>query len=171
MKSLARHIRFLIRRYNRVVVPHVGALIAVDLPPLIDLKRNIMLPPARTLYFNTEITEDSQNLLLNSISKAEGFSAVKARQEMTAMIDNLKSTLSNTGFYILGQIGNFTLKEDKIEFVANQTGNAYDPNFLFNTSHKQHDKKLFKDYTFDKMRLHAISIIGFFSVISTTVCC
>lgn len=142
MKNFARHIKYLIRRNNKVVIPGFGALLTVDIPAFISEKGEIIIPPTRTLYFEEDIKTDSDQLLISSYARHLNIEQAKAETLTISKVDEFKNQLLRHGMFIMGTLGNFFQKEGKIEFQSNRNSSAYNPWHLFDQKENQANKEI-----------------------------
>lgn len=126
MKHLSSYIQYLLRRNDKVIIPDFGALIAVELPAFQDAEGKVMLPPKRTIYFDNDIIEDADNLLLLTVSKSCEGNIEKATTWLADKIIDIKSSLQNHGMSILGRLGQFYKKEKNINFIPGTDLSSFD---------------------------------------------
>lgn len=113
MNELARHIEFLLRRHDCVVIPGLGALLcnyeAAHFEEDCDASASaacVMAPPARYVAFNGLI-QDNDGLLGASVARREGVAYEAAMAIVGRWVDSLLRELDRTGRAGLGRIGCF----------------------------------------------------------------
>ncbi len=158
MNDFFSHIEFLLLRHDCVIVPGLGALITAWSSATIDMEKGILLPPSRTIVFNSSVSNDD-GLLANSIARKEGLTFEESRQVIARNVSIIKESLLIHKFIQLGNIGSLSVGEEgklifapaKIDysdaensgflpidlFKSNLDSNESDRNFLNNqeTSH------------------------------------
>ena len=123
MNELARHIEFLLRRHDCVVIPGCGALLcnyeaahfvsgveAEADAPAGGCDVSIMAPPARYVAFN-ELIQDNDGLLAASVVRRERISYESAVGLVATWVVELRKQLAEAGNVRLGRIGRFVLNE------------------------------------------------------------
>lgn len=115
MEIISRHIEYLLQRHDCVIVPGLGAFIAVSAPARYDAVRDIFLPPTRTVSFNAAISNDD-GLLVNSYARRCGIGYEAAREQMQRDTAALRSRLSQFGSVQIGYVG--TLSADAEERIS-----------------------------------------------------
>ena len=131
MKDFVRHIRYLLRKNDSIIIPGLGALIAVDLPALINEKGECVIEPSREVYFDNSITTDEKNLLNYSLQKILNISKEECESKIGNLVSGLRQNLKNHGLFILGRIGQFYLKNGQIDFTFNRQYNPVNPYAIF----------------------------------------
>lgn len=115
MNELARHIEFLLRRHDCVVIPGWGALLCnYEAAHFVDCGSSaapaVMAPPARFVAFN-ELIKDNDGLLGASVARREGVGYEAAMATVGKWVDELRRELSVTGSALLGRIGRFVVND------------------------------------------------------------
>lgn len=117
MRIIDRHIEYLIRRHDCVVVPGVGALLCRFKSSAFGEDGKEILPPGRELAFNPWLTE-SDGLLVSSVARELGVDFEQASEVVKGDVGTLKSVLGKGGEFILGSLGVFRLSDnDEIAFT------------------------------------------------------
>lgn len=172
MKELFQHLRYLIRRHNRIEIRGFGSLNAIDLPPLFDDNGNILLAPARAIYFEADCTllKDSE-ALVNSYNKRNAISNEVSENKIGRAVDELHDKLEQRGMVIAGQLGSFFLKDGNIEFKANINSSAYNPFGVFysnDTKSVECTSTNKKSYGWN-VKKKAISLLGMISFLGSAL--
>ena len=110
MRIIDRHIEYLIRRHDCVVVPGIGALLCRYKPASFTEDGKRILPPGRELAFNRWLT-DSDGLLVASVSRELGISNEKAFSIVQDEVDGILAQLDSCRKMSLGQLGTLNLDE------------------------------------------------------------
>lgn len=131
MKHLSSYIQYLIRRFDKVIIPGVGALVAVELPPFFSDSGQLILAPKRTVYFDDEITEDDTNLLLQTVLKGENCSENHSIIMLNRKIAEIKNAIFDHGMFILGRLGQFYRKSAGIYFIPGTDVSSFDSFSIF----------------------------------------
>lgn len=108
MIDIIRHIEYLIRRHDCVIVPGIGAFIVSYKSSYINEEWGIMTPPKREITFNSSIV-NNDGLLANSISRKEGISFEVANKLMFQEIDRMRVLLMENEVFSIGRIGNLSV--------------------------------------------------------------
>ncbi len=106
MNTICQHIEFLVRNHDCVIVPGWGAFIANFQPAHFD-KFNRLMPPSRTLSFNSSLVHDD-GLLASSIVRREKISYDKALNIIAEDVNTLRHQLTAQREVVLGHLGMFT---------------------------------------------------------------
>lgn len=118
MNLLALHLEYLLRRYDCVVIPGFGALIATEVPSRMTDDLSTILPPKRLLGFNGQITH-SDGMLATSVSRRESITYEAAEREVARSVAELKRELAGGHSVTLPRVGTFTPgKGESPEFEA-----------------------------------------------------
>ena len=120
MSVIERHIEYLIRRHDCVVVPGVGSLLCrYEAARFADTDRSI-LPPGRKLAFNSWLSE-SDGMLEASVARRERVSMERAAEIVTDECSRLLSEVRARGEAQFGRIGRLILTENgEIALRANE---------------------------------------------------
>ncbi len=125
MNELIRHIEYLLRDHDCVVVPGFGAFIIQHHSAHYDTKSRIFYPPSATVIFNPELTHND-GLLATSVARRDGIPYDRASRVVTDEITGMKSQLMTDGELQAGHLGRFSLVEGKIIFTP-ETDSAVAP--------------------------------------------
>lgn len=111
MKTIAKHIEYLLSRNDCVIIPGFGAVLAYMEGARFDYEAGVAYPPRRNFTFNGSLTV-SDGTLANSIARAEGTSLPVATDRISREVDIMMSRLRNNGTVSLGRIGDVNLNAD-----------------------------------------------------------
>lgn len=111
MNNLFSHIEYLLLTHECVIVPGVGAFIAIVRQADIDYDKGIILPPSRSVMFNQAISSDD-GLLANSYVRKHNVSFEEARQIVTREAAQLKATLDSNTELTIGNLGTLKIGEE-----------------------------------------------------------
>ena len=109
MNLISRHIEYLIRYNDCVIVPGWGAFIAQYQPATIN--NNQLLPPSRSLIFNPSLTHDD-GLLASSIVRQSAMGYDMAIKLISDEVNALRHQLDISGEVALSKIGTFTRNDE-----------------------------------------------------------
>ena len=111
MISINEHIEYLIGRHDCVVVPGWGAFIAQYQSAQIDETNGVMLPPMRTIGFNSDIIHND-GLIATSVMRREKISYEVAVKMVADEVDVMKHQLDVDGEVSIGKVGVFSKSEN-----------------------------------------------------------
>ena len=121
--KLEKYIEDLLYRYDLVIIPDFGGIIARKKNAHYNLESYIFLPPYKELSFNIQLQEND-GLLANYIADLEKISYNEAVEQITSAVAEWKNILSEQKRLKLEQIGIFNLEAgDKIVFSPLTTRN------------------------------------------------
>ncbi|MDE6330540.1 MAG: hypothetical protein K2L83_07535 [Muribaculaceae bacterium] len=124
MTSVIRHIEYLTRRHDCVILPGIGAIVAEYTPARIDAERGVILPPTRRFGLNPAIRHDD-GMLADSISRAERVKFEEGRSIMAQEMDGIIRALRRDREFTLGKIGRLSLDDaDRMEFIPRTSPDA-----------------------------------------------
>ena len=109
MRNLARHIDFLLRTNDCVILPGFGGFIAHTVPAYYASEEHLYYPPSRNISFNAAITMND-GLLAQSYMKSYQVDYARATYMIDIAIEELRDTLDEKGCVTLPRIG--TIKQD-----------------------------------------------------------
>jgi cell division septation protein DedD len=133
MKNLVRHIDFLLRDNDCVILPGFGGFIAHAVPAYYIKEEHTYYPPSRSISFNAAITMND-GLLAQSYMKSYGVDYARATYMIDMAIDQLRDTLDDEGEATLPHIG--VLKQDiyqSLQFIPETAGIASSNHFGLGT--------------------------------------
>lgn len=110
MNIICQHIEFLVRNHDCVIVPRWGAFIANYQPAHFD-SQNRLLPPMRTISFNSSLVHDD-GLLASSIVRRESLSYDKALNIINDEVNTMRHQFNVQGIIMLGHLGTFTKNDE-----------------------------------------------------------
>lgn len=105
MNLVIDHLECLLRRYDCVTVPGIGALMVRYRPARFDSRNPlVLLPPSREIAFNGALVE-SDGLLENSVARKNGISFEAASRIVKEETESLLEQLKKFGSIVLGRLG------------------------------------------------------------------
>lgn len=107
MNILVRHIEYLLRSFDCVVLPGWGAFLIHERPAVYDSERGIYLPPSRNIGFNADVRLND-GLLAGSIARASRCTIEQANAIIASELQFLRSHLDLNGEFTFGRLGVFT---------------------------------------------------------------
>lgn len=111
MIDLSTHIEHLLRTHDSVALPGLGAFFAEYIPARIDVSASEIMPPVRTLSFNSRIIRDDDRLLAGMMRRHH-YSRATAIEAIDAAIEAIRGALSMTGRCKFGSLGDFVTDAD-----------------------------------------------------------
>lgn len=129
MNELIRHIEYLLRSHDCVVVPGFGAFVTQHHKAYYDAEKHCFFPPSVTVIFNPELNHND-GLLASSVSRKEKISFERATRLVTDEVAGMKLQLKADGELQTGHLGRFVMKDDKIIFHP-ENDNAVSPNLSY----------------------------------------
>ncbi len=111
MISLSEHIEYLIRRHDCVIVPGWGAFVANYQSARIDAESKQMLPPSRSVGFNSALTHND-GLVASSIARRSGITYDNAVEAIAHEVNALRHQLETDGEIAIGRLGIFHRNEN-----------------------------------------------------------
>lgn len=109
MNLISRHIEYLVRYNDCVIVPGWGAFIAQHQPA--TLINNRLTPPSRNLAFNSTLTHDD-GLLASSIARQAGIGYDLAVKHIAEEVNAMRHQLKAQGEVAMSNIGLFQHNAD-----------------------------------------------------------
>lgn len=106
MNTLSRHIEYLVRKHDCVIVPGWGAFVASYQSAHIDTDNFRITPPSRNIGFNPALTHND-GLIAASIARQIGVSYDNAVDMISREVDTIRHQLDNDGEIAIGHIGIF----------------------------------------------------------------
>ncbi len=110
MNLIGRHIEYLIRYNDCVIVPGWGAFIANSQSAIFN-EHNVLLPPTRILGFNPSLIHDD-GLLASSIVRKSGVTYDVAIKQISEAVNSLNHQLNLQGEIAISNIGIFTKRSN-----------------------------------------------------------
>lgn len=139
VNELISHIQFLIRRHNRVDIPEFGTMHSVELPPFFSDKGELLIPPARKIYFDSDKPADCKNLI-DSYKRKYKIKESDAGEKIQRDVRELKDNLNKNGMVLAGRLGQFYMKKNEIDFIANINSDVYNPYVVYDKVRKGKSK-------------------------------
>ncbi|MDR0829868.1 MAG: SPOR domain-containing protein [Prevotellaceae bacterium] len=109
--NLASHIAKLLLTHDCVIIPHLGGFVANCELAKIVRKRNALMPAARQIGFNTNLTHND-GLLAQSYMKERNCNFGTAEMLINKEIDDIFSRLKENNQVEFGEIGTLSLNEN-----------------------------------------------------------
>lgn len=116
MRIIDRHIEYLLKRHDCVVVPGLGALLCRYESAHFDESGDRILPPGRRLAFNQWLAE-SDGLLESSVARRERISYEDAAALVRSEVSAILSEVESMGKSVIGRIGTIC-KGEELCFIA-----------------------------------------------------
>lgn len=104
MNTVIKHIEYLISRKECVIIPGVGAVLALDLPAKVVPETGVIIPPTRTYSFNSDLSV-SDGALVASIARDLSISFETASRRVEQATESIMDSLRSTGSFALGSLG------------------------------------------------------------------
>lgn len=102
--SITDHIQYLVSRHDCVVVAGLGAFVAQYEPARLSSDGLMLMPPCRTLVFNSMISHDD-GLLVGSVARREGVSYDSAKDIVARDVELLIRRIGMDGAVDIPRIG------------------------------------------------------------------
>lgn len=121
MLILSQHIEYLISRHDCVILPGIGAFIAVSRAAELDSENGSIIPPRRIISYNPAVVNDD-GLLAHSIARKERTSFEEGRRKLEFKLNELRQYLSQHGKCAFGKIGTLSMESDgRLTFLPAMT--------------------------------------------------
>lgn len=101
------HIIKLLLSRDGLVIPGLGSFSVRERSARIDNNKNIIVPPGKEYIFNPKISEDSDEILTNTIAREENIPFVEAKKLIDVFVKNVKEKIDQQDQYELKNIGYF----------------------------------------------------------------
>lgn len=130
MNNLFSHIEYLLLSHDCVIMPGLGAFIAIVRPATIDYDKGLITPPSRRVMFNQAISSDD-GLLANSLARKFNLSFEEARQIVAREASLIKKNLASSKEIAAGRLGTLRMGDEgnlmftptlRTDIVASQLG-------------------------------------------------
>lgn len=108
MTPIFQHIEYLLLKHDCVIVPGLGAFIAVGVPAHFNREEGVIEPPSRQIMFNRDVTSED-GLLANSVSRKMNTTFEEARMVIAREVAILGNQLKNGGNVECGHIGTLSM--------------------------------------------------------------
>lgn len=125
MNELIRHIEYLLRSHDCVVVPGFGAFVTQHHKAYYDAEKHCFFPPSVTVIFNPELNHND-GLLALSVSRKEKISFERATRLVSDEVSGMRSQLKADGELQAGHLGRFIINDGRIVFHP-ENDNAVSP--------------------------------------------
>lgn len=120
---LATYIKDLLYRYECVIIPGFGALLAQHQSARIDANTHTFFPPGKTLSFNRQL-QTNDGLLANHVASVDGCGYEEALQKIRNFIGRISLQLSEGETVSMAYIGEFSLNnEGALQFLPSNKHN------------------------------------------------
>ena len=114
--NIANYLQDLLYRYECVILPGFGAFLSQKQSARIEAETGALYPPKKVVSFNNQLL-NSDGLLANYISEAEGIAYAQAVYKIDVFVEELKNSLENDKEVELAKIGILKkTSEDKLQF-------------------------------------------------------
>ena len=122
MNTVIKHIEFLISRKDCVIIPGIGAILALDIPSRIAPETGVIMPPTRSYSFNSDLSI-SDGMLIASIARDLSISFETASRRVEQATESIMNSLRTSGRFILGSLGilHYDTDTHSISFEASET--------------------------------------------------
>lgn len=115
MDALSRHIDFLLRHYDCVIVPGIGAFVARQEPASLDRELGLFRPPVRAIGFNPALTHDD-GLLVGSVARRQSIPYEQASAIVSEQVDGMRRQLRVSGALAIPRVGSLRMVEGSLLF-------------------------------------------------------
>lgn len=112
MTDLSLHIEYLLQHHDCVIIPGLGAFVAIYTPALFDAERDIIAPPHRGVQFNPAISSDD-GLLASSYARRYSLNYTAARERLMRDVDMMRRRLDDGLPLRIGNIGTLTTGDEQ----------------------------------------------------------
>lgn len=122
MNTIVRHIEYLISRKGCVIIPGIGAILAIDIPARILSDGGTVLPPSRSYSFNSDLSV-SDGMLVASVAREFSISFETAARRVEQSTESIMNCLKTSGSFVLGSLGTLIYDADNhsISFNASES--------------------------------------------------
>ncbi|MEL6865824.1 MAG: hypothetical protein AAFP19_15470 [Bacteroidota bacterium] len=119
--DVASQVGLLLYRYDTIVLPNFGAIVASYKAATIDHVQGLLHPPSKQLRFNAQIRQDD-GLLTDHISKHFQVSKLEAQQAIGRFVRQLEAALDKREIIVLPQVGRlYKDYENNFQFLQENT--------------------------------------------------
>lgn len=116
MRLLEKHISYLVRRHDCVVVPGLGAFLCQYYSARFDDNGVSILPPGKKLAFNRWLSDDD-GLLCSSVAKANSIPVSDAADIIRREVEDIHERLSDGETVTFGNLGTFFTESSSCEII------------------------------------------------------
>ncbi len=113
--NINTHIKDLLFKYDLVLIPGFGAFISEYIPAEINKSNNVIIPPSKNIFFNSDYKLDD-GLLVNYIIEKEGVSANEAKKEINTFIYDIRKIIKEKGYFLFKGIGKLFFSKGRYTF-------------------------------------------------------
>lgn len=129
MSNLSVYISDLLFLHNCVIIPGLGGFVSNVQSAEIDVTREVVYPPHKTVVFNHALTADD-GLLISYIAHKQKISYSTASEWLEREVKDIKHTLITDGLFVFKGIGAFYLDANKnfrfrTDLGKNYLGDSY----------------------------------------------
>ena len=136
MLDLSPHIKSLLFDHNCVIIPDFGGFVANPQSAKINQLKSRIDPPFKEIGFNPRLTKND-GLLANHIYHEKNLSYENAIQNITEVVEEIKSTVNAGKTFRMEEIGSFYLDSNKsLRFSA---FNKINFNFIITPIQEDHE--------------------------------
>lgn len=130
MKTLVRHLEFLLQSHDCVVIPGVGAILCHGESASWDSAAGCWQPPRRVMSFNMQL-DRTDGLIAASVSRREGISLAAAATRVNAAAAEMRHILSQEGMLSLGHAGTLSVNEHGATIYEPATAEWLSPSMMW----------------------------------------
>ena len=120
MNTTIRHIEYLLKFHDCVIVPHFGGFVVQHVPSYYDAEQGIYFPPRKYVVFNPDLNHND-GIIASSIARKDSIRFEAASQIISEEVSEIKDKIRNLGSITLGHIGRMDYKHGKYIFTANDS--------------------------------------------------
>ncbi len=114
--ELSQHIQYLLYYHNCVIIPDFGGIITNNVHAKVSPKKDRILPPAKSLAFNRNLT-NNDGLLVNRIVNTEAITYEQASHRVKEAVSSWKKKLQQKQAITIPAIGRFKFDiENNLQF-------------------------------------------------------
>jgi hypothetical protein len=121
--DFAIHLKSLLIANDRLCIPGLGTFITRYKPAEIVPGMNFIKPPSKEVSFDPSLKMDETGILASYIAKQEKVSIQDAYEKIKIFVDNITERINNDRNFGIMNIGTFSLKDGKLFFQPEITGN------------------------------------------------
>ena len=104
--KIVQHIDELLFEHDCVILPDFGGFVGDYVAAKLNEETGVILPPSKYIIFNKHLV-NNDGLLIHAVSKKENISYDKAAELLAGFVSKIKSELSETRRFEMGEIGYF----------------------------------------------------------------
>lgn len=119
MNTSIRHIEYLLKCHDCVIVPHFGGFVVQHVPAYYDAEQGLYFPPRKYVVFNPDLNHND-GILASSIARKDSIRFEAASQIISDEVSEIKGKIRETGSITLGRVGRMDYKHGKYIFTANE---------------------------------------------------